>query len=159
VVRDGLRSRAVGLLHELTKFGIVGAAGMVVDLGVANLLRWTVLEHKPLTCRLISLVLATLVTYFGNRHWTWKDRLRRSFGHEYAVFFALNAVGLVLNLAVLALVTYGLDLTGPLWYNVANLIGIGLGTLFRFWSYRRFVFRTGDHRNEDAWDETAHTTV
>jgi putative flippase GtrA len=159
VERDGVRSRLVALLHELTKFGIVGAAGMVVDLGVANLLRWTVLEQKPLTSRLISLVLATFVTYLGNRHWTWKDRLRRSFGHEYLMFFALNAVGLVLNLAVLALFTYGLDLTGALWYNVANLLGIGLGTLFRFWSYRRFVFRSGDHRSEDAWDETAHTTV
>ncbi|MEV4897938.1 GtrA family protein, partial [Nonomuraea sp. NPDC055795] len=25
-------------------------------------------------------------------------------------------------------------------YNIANVIGVGLGTLFRFWSYKRWVF-------------------
>ncbi|MSW42688.1 MAG: GtrA family protein, partial [Actinobacteria bacterium] len=31
--------------------------------------------------------------------------------------------------------------TSPLADNVsANVIGLGLGTIFRFWSYRRWVF-------------------
>ena len=42
-------------------------------------------------------------------------------------------------------VTYGLDLQGALALNIANVFGTGLGTLFRFWSYRRFVF-TGTNR-------------
>ncbi len=28
-------------------------------------------------------------------------------------------------------------LRGGLWYTAANLLGIGLGAVFRFWSYRR----------------------
>jgi putative flippase GtrA len=134
------------LVHEVAKFGLVGAAGMVVDIGVFNLLRYDfggagLLHHKPLTARAISIALATLVTYFGNRYWTWRHRERRAMHHEYALFFVLNFAGLVINLAVLGLVNYVLHLSGPLTDNLANLVGIALGTLFRFWSYRRFVFR------------------
>jgi len=41
---------------------------------------------------------------------------------------------------VVATVHYGLHMTDPLSYNVANIVGIGLGTLFRLWSYRKWVF-------------------
>ena len=40
----------------------------------------------------------------------------------------------------LVLSHYGLGLTSRLADNIATIIGIGLGTLFRFWTYRRFVF-------------------
>ena len=40
----------------------------------------------------------------------------------------------------MAIVHYGLHMTDPLSYNVANVVGIGLGTLFRLWSYRKWVF-------------------
>lgn len=134
------------LVHEVAKFGLVGAIGMIVDLGVFNLLRYDfggagLLHHKPLTARAISIALATIVTYLGNRYWTWRHRERRAMHHEYALFFALNFAGLVINLAVLGLVLYVLQLSGPVTDNLANFVGIGLGTLFRFWSYRRFVFR------------------
>ena len=68
-------------------------------------------------------------------------------GKQYGMFFFLNAVGLGIGLACLAISHYGL---GQLWPalqsqladNIAGqLVGTGLGTLFRFWSYRRFVFR------------------
>ena len=53
----------------------------------------------------------------------------------------LNGVGLLIALACLAISHYVLDLTSPLADNVAaNVIGLGLGAAFRFWSYRRWVF-------------------
>lgn len=135
------------LAGEVAKFGAVGAIAFVVDLGGFSLLRYGFdhhgpLEHKPLTARTISVVVATVVAYFGNRHWTWRDRERRALHHEYALFFVLNFAALVLNLAILAFVNYILDLHDPVSNVIANLVGIGLGTLMRFWSYRRFVFRT-----------------
>ena len=57
----------------------------------------------------------------------------------------LNAIGLGIALGVLAFTHYVLDLTSPLADNIsANIIGLGLGTAFRFWSYRRYVFVPGD---------------
>ena len=45
-----------------------------------------------------------------------------------------------ISAVVLAFSHYGLDYTSTLADNVATIIGIGLGTLFRFWAYRRIVF-------------------
>jgi hypothetical protein len=39
-----------------------------------------------------------------------------------------------------AITYYLLSLTDKLSYNIALVIGIALGTLFRFWSYRRWVW-------------------
>ena len=33
-----------------------------------------------------------------------------------------------------------MGLRGPLAYNAASFIGTGLGTIFRFWAYRKWVF-------------------
>ena len=133
------------LAHELMKFGAVGLLGYVVDVGVFNLVRYAggegPLYDKPLTAKALSVTVATLVTYLGNRHWTWRDRGRHGFHREYALFFLLNGVGLLIAVGCLFVSHYLLGLTSPLADNIsANVIGLGLGTLFRFWAYRTFVF-------------------
>jgi len=56
------------------------------------------------------------------------------------MFFALNGVGLLIQWAVLGFSTYLLDYRSPLANFLANNLGIVLGTVFRFWSYRRWVW-------------------
>jgi putative flippase GtrA len=128
------------------KFGVVGGVGYVVDVGAFNLLRYAggegPLYDKPLTAKALSVTLATLVTYLGNRHWTWRHRERTDFRREYALFFVLNAIGLAISLMCLFISHYVLDLTSALADNIsANVIGLVLGTTFRFWSYRTYVFK------------------
>ena len=159
IAHRSIIERVRGAVHELAKFGMVGMVGMVVDIGGSNLLVLGPLSGKPLTASGLSMIAATFVTYFGNRHWTWKDRDRRSVRREYTLFFALNAIALGIGTALMAFTTYVLGLDSHLWFNIAKILGIGLGTLFRFWSYRRFVFTKGEHPNEHAWEATAHTTV
>ena len=50
----------------------------------------------------------------------------------------------VAKFGVVALVHYGFGLTGNLAFNVANIFGIGLATLFRLYCYRRWVFLYAD---------------
>lgn len=133
------------LIRESLKFLTVGGVGFVVDLVVFNALLFAggdgPLNHKPLTAKTISVVAATLVTYTGNRVWTFRHRARTGFAREYGLFFLLNGVGLAIALCCLGISRYVLELSGPVADNVAaNVIGLGLGTLFRFWSYRRWVF-------------------
>ena len=140
VVR-ALYARVEHLIHELAKFGVVGAIAFVVDIGVFNLLRHGPMEDKPLTAKVISTVLATTVAFAGNRQWTFKHRERTNLRREYALFFGLNGVALAIALGCLGLSHYVLGFTSPLADNIsANVIGMALGTMFRFWSYRRFVF-------------------
>ena len=57
------------------------------------------------------------------------------------IMFILVSNGLGISALALFLSHYGLGFTTILADNVATIIGIGLGTLFRFWAYRRYVFR------------------
>jgi hypothetical protein len=60
---------------------------------------------------------------------------------EYSLFFLLNAIGLLIALTCLGVSHYLLGFTSTLADNIAaNVVGLALGTTFRFWSYRRFVF-------------------
>jgi len=138
--------RLRNLVPEAMKFGVVGLVGLVVDIGLFNLLRYAgdpgVLADKPLTAKAISVGVATLVTYAGNRHWTWSHRERSAVHREVILFFVFNAIGMLIAVGCLAFSHYVLDLRSPLADNIsANVVGLGLGTLFRFWSYRTFVFR------------------
>jgi hypothetical protein len=57
------------------------------------------------------------------------------------LFFLFNAAGLVIELGILGIAKYGLGFDSLLALNVVKTIGLVLGMVFRFWSYRTFVFR------------------
>ncbi len=130
------------LIHEAAKFGVVGAVGFVVSLGGADVLHFD-LNAGKYKAVIIATVLATIVTFVGNRWWAFRHRERSGVGQETVLFFVFNGVGLLIQLACVGLVVDLGGLQGKLWYNLANLTGIGLGTLFRFWSYRKWVWKAG----------------
>ena len=133
------------LRRELGKFGAIGLAAYVIDLTVFNALRFAggegPLFDKPLTAKALSVMVATTFAYFGNRHWTFKDRSRSSFRREYALFFVFNGVGMIISLSCLWISHYLLGFESALADNIsANVIGLVLGTIFRFWGYHNWVF-------------------
>jgi putative flippase GtrA len=141
----GLLDIVTRLKVELAKFGTIGAISYVIDVGIFNALRFAsdegLLHDKPLTAKAISVAVATTFAYFGNRFWTFKHRARTSFRREYVLFFALNGVAMAIALLCLWLSHYVLNYTTPLADNIsANVIGLVLGTVFRFWGYRKWVF-------------------
>ena len=137
-----LRKRFAGLIPELAKFGLVGLVGSVVDLGGAAYLHG-VLGVGPLVSKGLSIIAATALTYLGSRFWTFRHRVNQALLREGILFAALNVVGLAIAECVIAFVTYGLDLKGTLAYNAASLAGTGLGTVFRYFSYKKWVFLAG----------------
>jgi putative flippase GtrA len=134
----GLYERFRHLIHEGAKFGVVGATGFLVADGGTNLLQPVV--HGWLKANVIATLAATIVTYLGNRYWTFRHRQRGHMGRETVLFFVLNGLGLCIQLACLGFTSYALGRTGELASNIALLLGICLGTLFRFWSYRKWVW-------------------
>ncbi len=131
-----LYARFRQLIREGAKFLVVGAIGFVVTLIGANALRSPVGEYWAIT---IATIVATIVTYLGNRYWTFTHREGKSTSRETISFLILNGIGLLIYYVCLWLKDLaGLD--GKLWYNVAIVVGTGLGTLFRFWSYRKWIW-------------------
>jgi putative flippase GtrA len=137
-----LTQRCRELLPELLKFGVVGFIGSVIDLGGAAYLH-SAEGIGPMVSKGISIVVATIVTYLGSRFWTFRHRVNQHMLREGLIFFALNLVGLVIAEGVIAFTTYGLDKRDVLAYNAASLVGTGLGTIFRYFSYKKWVFLAG----------------
>lgn len=138
---EAVQERFGHLLHELAKFGVVGAVAYLVDIVTFNILRSGPMDDRPLTAKIVSTVAATTVAYLGNRAWTFRHRGGRGMRREYLLFFGLNAFGLAIALGSLGVSHYLLGFTSPLADNIsANVLGMAMGTVFRFWAYRRFVF-------------------
>ncbi len=139
-----LRVKWEKIVAEAAKFGVIGLIALVIDVGLFNLLRvmgGEVFADKPLTAKVISVTAATTFAYFGNRFWTFRDRGRTSYRREYVLFFVLNIIGMGIALGCLWFTHYALGFDSIIADNIsANVIGLALGTIFRFWSYRKWVF-------------------
>jgi putative flippase GtrA len=128
------------LAQEFAKFAVIGVAGVFVTNGVYDLLY---LHHGvgPVLSATIATVVAAVGTYLGNRYWSFRSRQRASVWREVSVFAVLNGVGLLIQDATVAFNYYLLGLGhNKLAVFCALNLGIALATLFRFWSYRRFVW-------------------
>lgn len=138
------RSRLMLRLYELMRFGSVGAVAFVVDVGLMNLLRFgpgEILGHKPLTAKVISVAVATLVSWIGNRYWTFSGRRTANKVRELTGFALVNVGGMLVAVGCLWFSHYVLGFTSPLADNIAaNVVGLVLGMIFRYLAYRHFVF-------------------
>jgi putative flippase GtrA len=138
------------LVHEVAKFGIVGAICYVIDFGLFNVFH-SGLEWGPITSKTLSTVVAASVNYFANRHWSFAHRARSGVRREYTLFIVLNFVGLAIALAFLGFGHYVLNQRSLLATNIwGNVIGTGMATFFRFWAYKKYVFLQHDHPKAKA---------
>ena len=134
---------------ELVKFALVGATTFVVDTAVFVVAKNTVLEPKPVTAKVIAVLVATIVGYVLNREWSFRTRGGRDRPHEALLYFAVSGVALAVNAAPLGISRYVLDLAVPHVSAVAEevadllsaqVIGTLLAMVFRWWAFRRWVF-------------------
>lgn len=142
------------LIGQFTRFGVVGLVGLVIDLAVFNLLRATVLSPEnlhegPVLAKIISTSLAIIANWIGNRYWTFREHRGRQLWREFVEFLIVSLGGMLIGLACLWVSHYLLGLTSILADNIStNVVGLALGTLFRFTFYRLWVF--APHRGDRA---------
>jgi putative flippase GtrA len=165
--------RAVLIKHrELLKFAVVGGTTFVIDNGIWYLLKLTVLEDKPVTAKIIAIIIATIVSYVLNREWSFRTRGGRERHHEAALFFLISGIGVALNSAPLYISRYWLQLEEPhvsrfvqeiADFASGSIIGMLLAMFFRFWAFKRWVFpaelgsRRGSARTaDDPAEELGH---
>jgi putative flippase GtrA len=149
------------LLSELAKFGTVGFISLGVDLLVFNLVL-SLAPDRPLTAKVCSTVVSATNAFVLNRFWSFKHRTRTTLHREYSLFAVLNAVGLGISLLCLSISHYVLGFESRLADNIAaNGVGLVLGTAFRFWSYRKFVWAAPDEvaAAEVEGDAAAHAVL
>lgn len=139
-----LRDRFGHLVHELGKFGAVGAASYLVDLGVFNAFRDPL---GAMWAKVVSTAIAAALAFAGNKLWTWRHREHAKLHRAYLLYFFFNAIGLAISLFCLWFSNHVLGAEWPEIFRTrladnisAMVVGMTLGTMFRFWSYRTFVF-------------------
>ena len=133
---------------EFLQFCTVGLGSYIVDVGLFNLLAHTGVIHLPgdasMVAKTISVSVSVVFSWAVTRAWTFRSKGTYGRGHEFAMFVLVNIGGMLIALACLAVSRYGLNLRSQFADNVsANVVGLVLGTAFRYVMYRYVVFSPG----------------
>ncbi len=151
-MRSGLQWFWSKVASYAVKFGVVGLIGMVIDVGLFNLLRLGVFgtDHffqGPLGAKILSVSVAIAFNWVGSRYWTFRQHRRRNFVRELLEYVLVSIGGMVVALACLGVSHYILGFDNLVADNIAtNVVGLGLGTIFRFTLFRFWVY--GHHRSD-----------
>ena len=127
------------LTAELATFGLVGGICLVTDIVLFNVLAFGV-GVTPVLAKAVTMLVTGTMAFIGHRTVTFRHRQGAGLGREVVLFTAVTAASLVCGLAPIWLVRSGLDHTGPIWLNAANLVGIALGSGVRYLAYRHVVW-------------------
>jgi putative flippase GtrA len=127
------------LYAELAAFGVVGAACLVADIALFNALAFGA-GLNPVLAKLLGLVITGLMAFFGHRHITFRHRHGGGYGREVSRFLASTVATVILSLVPLYVARHLAGITTIVGLNVANLIGVGLGTVARYLAYRHIVW-------------------
>ena len=149
--------RSMAIQHrELVKFAVVGGTTWVIDTMIFLLLKTTILEPKPVTAKVIAVIVATVASYLLNRAWSFRSRGGHLPHHEAILYLLISGIGVIVYSAPLFISRYVLELREPIVSlaaeNVADfvsgqIVGVLLGMAFRWWAFRRFVFPHADVRS------------
>lgn len=133
-----------------SKFLIVGGLVFLFDTALYNLLvfwhplhGWGegLMHSQPVTAKVLTIAVASCLTYLGNRLWTFSDRPSPRTSRSIAAFVIINVIASGLQLGCLGFSRYVLGLDSALADNISgSLIGQIVSTAFRFFTYGRFVF-------------------
>jgi putative flippase GtrA len=134
-----LFERVRHLIHEMAKFGVIGIIGTVV-----TVVGFHICHHDfkmgLFTANAIATVVATIVTFVGNKYWTFRHRAGHGTTRETVMFFVLNGVGMMIQYACVWIAADVFGVKNAFLTDLVLLIGIGIATVFRFWSYRKWVW-------------------
>lgn len=128
------------LRRQLALFGVGGAIGFAVDIGVLQLLV-SGLSWDRFSSRLISFLCAATATWVFNRHYTFRGLRRHSLFGEWVRYIIAMSGGFACNFAAYSALVLWFDIDRQ-WLILAVAAGsvAGLGVNFvasRHWVYRK----------------------
>ena len=144
------------IFTEAYRFLAVGGLATVVAIVIFNFLvhgfhtRWdALLSGNPYLAFVIANVAGMAVSYRGSRTWVFKDRPPRTADGGLLMFVVINLVTMLIPIACLWISRNALGLDDPYSDNIAaNVIGLFLGMVARFYLFRTLVFRRPVHLSD-----------
>jgi putative flippase GtrA len=145
------RLRRLG--DEGARFAAVNVAATLVALTLFNLLTHGIhgifsgpLNDRPLSSYVLSNTIGMLISFYGSRSYVFRHRRPAGPGGGFVNYAIVNLASFSIPVACLWFSRNVLEWESIVADNVAgNVVGALLGTVFRFWAFRRFVFKRPTH--------------
>ncbi|MDP1719145.1 MAG: GtrA family protein [bacterium] len=142
----GLKSPA---LFQFAKYGAAGALSAFLDLGILNLFSLIFKIYSGpalLVFNVFSFLVATTNAYFWNKFWAFKKEGDKPNIKEYARFICVTLTGLVINTAIVFILTTVIGapagVSAAVWENVAKFSAIIPNVMWNFVGYKFFIFKS-----------------
>jgi putative flippase GtrA len=144
-----MSDRTQRLIAEVGRFLAVGGAATIVALIIFNLLvhgfntgDHALLKDQPILAYVLANSVGMGVSYYGSRHWAFRDRPPVTSDGGLTSFVVINLLTMLIPIGCLAISRDVMGLDDPISDNVsANVIGLVLGLVARFALFRTFVFK------------------
>ncbi|MCU0316920.1 MAG: YqeG family HAD IIIA-type phosphatase [Fimbriimonadaceae bacterium] len=167
--RPGFFGRKI--VRQLLKFGIVGAAATLVDLGLHNFLlfhaswngeplrnlagRWAIETFRKgwevtpshihdaafAPLKVGPVLLAILVSYLLNQAWTFRSKEQKPSVNQAVQFYTVALIGMVISVTVSSTVNRAATGSAEANWAVASLFGMVAGFAWNFTMQRLWTFR------------------
>jgi putative flippase GtrA len=141
---DTAKTRLAKLLSEFIRFGLVGVAGLFVDLAMLRLYVTVIGDLFYPDDRLyygqaVAWFVAATANWWLNRQFTFRDRLPEPYLRQWLRFLAVNGFGGAANFAVYALFV-AMSALCRHYPSLAVIAGTLFGMSFNFVFSRKLVF-------------------
>jgi len=132
---------------EVAKFLAVGGVATAAALVIFNGLVHGyfddpgILNDQPLLAFIVANLVGMVVSYRGSRSWAFRHREVVSRDGGRLAYFLINTASMIIPVGCLAFSRSVLDRSDPVAATLAaNVVGLGLGPVARFFALRRFIF-------------------
>lgn len=139
-------------ISEKFKFLAVGGICFLFTIATNFFLKWTFLSSHPASAMLLSVVLASVLSYYLNKYWTFKKDEKSIF--EFLLFMIISGVGALINSAPVYFSRYILGFEYPdvslLFQETSDfiagpIVGTLLAMLFRWFMMKVVIFKKDNH--------------
>ncbi|UAL28663.1 GtrA family protein [Nocardioides rotundus] len=142
-----MSARTDRFLSEAWRFAAIGVLATVVSFTLFNLLVHgfgivdAPLNRHAVTGYVLANVVGMAISFRGTKDWVFRERRVRHADGGVTAFVVINVVTMLIPMACLAFSRHVLDRTDAFSDNLAaNVIGLALGFVARFWLFRYTVF-------------------
>jgi dolichol-phosphate mannosyltransferase len=126
----------------MIKFYIIGATGILVNLGILYVLT-EYFNIRPIIGLCVGIVAATTTNFIGNKVWTFRntENKRKRVVAQYGYYWLCSLPGIILQVTSF----YGLTNFLPrIWYLHSGLIAIVIASFVNFILSKFWVFKQND---------------